>query len=113
MKKIKQLFKKQQKAFTLLEMAIVMLIVGLLMLIVLPNLSNAREDASNRQAGAMVSVVQTQVDLYVDHETAQGNATPTVTFKLLEDDGYLTKSQVKRATEVGIKINGKNVVEKS
>ncbi|WP_243115731.1 competence type IV pilus major pilin ComGC [Periweissella cryptocerci] len=96
-----------------IEMAIVMLIVGLLMLIVLPNLSNAREDANTRQAGAMVSVVQTQVDLFVDHETAQGNTMPTVTYKMLEDKGYLTKTQVKRAAEVGIKINEKNVVEKS
>ncbi|OIK85674.1 competence protein ComGC, partial [Oenococcus oeni] len=67
MKKIRNVFKRiknKKQSFTLIEMAIVLFIISLLMLLILPNLNNQRKKAENTQAEAMVSVIQTQVDLY-------------------------------------------------
>ncbi|OIK62191.1 competence protein ComGC, partial [Oenococcus oeni] len=67
MKKIRNVFKRiknKKQSFTLIEIAIVLFIISLLMLLILPNLNNQRKKAENTQAEAMVSVIQTQVDLY-------------------------------------------------
>ncbi|MFT8328182.1 MAG: competence type IV pilus major pilin ComGC [Oenococcus oeni] len=107
MKKIRSVFKRiknKKQSFTLIEMAIVLFIISLLMLLILPNLNNQRKKAENTQAEAMVSVIQTQVDLYEND-----NDDKNVTYSELLSKKYLTEKQIKKAQEFGIKINGSNV----
>ncbi|AZZ61507.1 competence protein ComGC [Oenococcus sp. UCMA 16435] len=107
MKKIKnrlKQLKRRKQSFTLIEMAIVLFIISLLMLLILPNLNSQRKKAENTQAEAMVSVVQTQVDLYEND-----NDDENVSYSDLLSKKYLTEKQIKKAQEFGIKINGSNV----
>lgn len=98
-------FKQYRKAFTLLEMSVVLFIISLLILIVLPNLTQQRKHANRVHGRAMVSVVQTQVDSY-ENETGTSN----VSLEELRSHDYLTTAQVKQAHKDGIEIvNGKVV----
>ncbi|WP_137597500.1 competence type IV pilus major pilin ComGC [Paucilactobacillus kaifaensis] len=102
MKKIKNSIKsKQRKGFTLLEMSVVLFIISLLVLIILPNLAAQRKHASGVHRNAMVSVVQTQIDLY-ENETDDNK----VDFETLQQKDYLTKDQVAKAQREHIKIVG-------
>ena len=57
-----KILKKKQSGFTLLEMSIVLFIISLLVLIMLPNLSQQRKHANSILGKAMTSVIQTQID---------------------------------------------------
>lgn len=104
---MKKLMKQQRRAFTLIEMAVVLFIISLLILIILPNLSKQRHHASAVHGDAMVNVVQTQVDLY---ENEHNSVLPT--FAVLERDKYLSSKQVKQARQEGIVIDGTEVHHK-
>lgn len=97
--------KKKQSAFTLLEMTIVLFIISLLVLIILPNLSQQRKRANSVHGKAMVSVVQTQIDAYEnEHDT------DNVSFEELKNSNYLTANQVQQAQrEKIVIIDGKAV----
>jgi competence protein ComGC len=96
---------KKRSGFTLLEMSIVLFIISLLVLIMLPNLSQQRKHANNIHGKAMVSVIQTQVDAY-ENEFGTAN----VTLEELKNNNYLTASQVQRARQEKISIvDGKAV----
>ena len=103
---MKKLLLKKHSGFTLLEMSIVLFIVSLLVLIILPNLSSQRKHASGVHRSAMVSVVQTQIDLY-QNESGDGK----VTFEALEKNDYLTKQQVDKAQKEHIVIEGDKAIE--
>lgn len=94
---------KRSKGFTLLEMTVVMIIIGLLLLLIIPNVGAIRKHADNKQAEAMVELVQTQVNLYIA-ENGEGQ----VGFDDLK--GYLTKDQIARAQKVKIEIGADNNV---
>ncbi|WP_414690078.1 hypothetical protein [Oenococcus oeni] len=94
----------QPLSFAIVGIGIVLFIISLLMLLILPNLNNQRKKAENTQAEAMVSVIQTQVDLYEND-----NDDKNVTYSELLSKKYLTEKQIKKAQEFGIKINGSNV----
>lgn len=97
---------KKTKAFTLLEMTVVMIIIGLLLLLIIPNVSAIREQANNRQAAAMVELVQTQVNLYI----AEHGEENSITFDTLKTGKYLSEEQIIRAQKAKINIGDKNVV---
>ncbi|KRK97259.1 hypothetical protein FD04_GL002121 [Secundilactobacillus odoratitofui DSM 19909 = JCM 15043] len=95
---------KFKKAFTLLEMTIVLFIIGLLILIIAPNISSQKKHANGVHTGAMTTVIQTQLDTYLEtthHKTAS--------LSELQQAGYLTSRQVKIAQQEGISIDGQQV----
>lgn len=95
--------KARRRAFTLLEMAIVLFIISLLVLIVLPNLSTQREHATKIHENAMTNVVQTQLDLY-ENDTGQR----AQSIDQLVENQYLTATQAQKATSEHIKVvNGR------
>lgn len=98
---------KRAKAFTLLEMAVVMIIIGLLLLLMIPNIQSVRQNADNRQANAMVEMVQTQVNLYMAE-----NPEVKVTIEGLKTANYLTEDQVKRAKKAKVEISDKGEVSR-
>ena len=79
--------KTKMKAFTLVEMAIVIFIISLLILIIIPNVAKQRSNAENVNTQALQAELDTQAQLYADEKgTAMENVAPTD----LEKAGYLT-----------------------
>lgn len=77
------------KAFTLLEMLIVLLVISVLMLLFIPNLSKQKDEITQKGNAAVVKVVESQAELY---ELNKGKY-PTLGELLAEKD--INEKQVK------------------
>ena len=60
---MKKLLKKK-KAFTLIELLICLFIIGLMMLLIIPNIAKQREEAQKKADDAIVKVIKNQQELY-------------------------------------------------
>lgn len=100
MKKKKQL---NQDGFTLIEMVMVLFIISVLMLLIVPNVVKQKDSIDAQGTEALVTVIQTQVELY---ELDGGEE--AVSLDALQKEGYLSTKQVKQASAKSISItNGK------
>lgn len=96
--------KTKMKAFTLVEMAIVIFIISLLILIIIPNVAKQRSNAENVNTQALQAELDTQAQLYADEKgTAMENVAPTD----LEKAGYLTAKQVAAIEKHHLKVEKK------
>ncbi|QGW99919.1 competence type IV pilus major pilin ComGC [Streptococcus ruminicola] len=94
MKKIwKKLRKKSVEAFTLVEMLIVLLIIGVLMLLFVPNLSKQKDVVHEKGDAAVVKVVESQKELY---EVKTGKE---ATIKDLVKEGFISQEQAQTYNE--------------
>lgn len=91
---------KSTKAFTLLEMAIVLFIISALLLIIIPNIGRHRESASDTGNEALQTVIDTQADLYELSENTRPDSLQT-----LHNGGYLTDDQLQKAQEANLTIS--------
>lgn len=98
---LKTLMGRRRKGFTLIEVVTTIFIIGLLILLVLPNINRIRDFADKKQSEAMIQTVQTQIDLY---QADSGDK--DVTLEELKGGKYLSDKQEKRLTDLGIKIDG-------
>ena len=97
--------KTKMKAFTLVEMAIVIFIISLLILIIIPNVAKQRSNAENVNTQALQAELDTQAQLYADEKgTAMENVAPTD----LEKAGYLTAKQVAAIEKHHLKVEQKD-----
>ena len=83
--------KKTRKGFTLVEMMIVVLIIGILISIALPNFMRARENARTRACAANMKQIQAAIETWALETKAAAN-TPTSSFPTpaqLVAEGYL------------------------
>ena len=65
MKKMMTFLKKAEvKAFTLVEMLVVLLIISVLLLLFVPNLTKQKEAVNDKGKAAVVKVVESQAELY-------------------------------------------------
>ncbi|MBU5279579.1 prepilin-type N-terminal cleavage/methylation domain-containing protein [Ligilactobacillus animalis] len=97
--------KTKMKAFTLVEMAIVIFIISLLILIIIPNVAKQRFNAENVNTQALQAELDTQAQLYADEKgTAMENVAPTD----LEKAGYLTAKQVAAIEKHHLKVEKKD-----
>lgn len=97
--------KTKMKAFTLVEMAIVIFIISLLILIIIPNVAKQRSNAENVNTQALQAELDTQAQLYADEKgTAMENVAPTD----LEKAGYLTAKQVTAIEKHHLKVEKKD-----
>lgn len=55
---------RNEKAFTLVEMLIVLMIITVLILLIIPNLANRSTDVHDKGCEALVGLVQGQVSAY-------------------------------------------------
>lgn len=79
---------KEENGFTLVEMAIVILIIAALLLIIIPNISGVTKNVDKTTGEAIENTIETQKVLYeVEH-----NSKPTIDD--LKEEGYITESQV-------------------
>ena len=86
MKKLKTL---KVKAFTLVEMLVVLLIISVLMLLFVPNLTKQKDAVSDTGNAAVVMVVESQAELY-----ELKNVNEKATLGKLVADGRITDKQV-------------------
>lgn len=96
--------KNRRSAFTLIEVVTTIFIIGLLMMLVLPNMNRIREFAQQKQRDALVHTLQTQVDLFRGEFPKQ-----TVSLPELKNKGYLTAEQLKQFEEQRVKLVGGRV----
>ncbi|HFI0695095.1 TPA: competence type IV pilus major pilin ComGC [Streptococcus suis] len=84
---MKKLMKLKNKAFTLVEMLVVLLIVSVLLLLFVPNLSKQKEAVKESGGAAVVKVVESQMELYeLEHDKE-------ATVADLQAAGYITEKQ--------------------
>ena len=84
-----------RKGFTLLEMLIVLIIVGLLMAIIIPNVSGQKERIETQATENIAEIVETQVNTYQLVEKSDDT-----TLTLLVSEGYLTQKQADAAVRL-------------
>ena len=98
---MKKLLKKK-KGFTLIELLICLFIIGLMMLLIIPNIAKQREEAQKKSDAAIVKVIENQQELYL-LENKDATAKPDAT--VLKDKGYITQEQLDSYNKA--KANGK------
>ena len=85
---MKKLLKKK-KGFTLIELLICLFIIGLMMLLIIPNIAKQREEAQKKSDAAIVKVIKNQQELYkLDNKP---DAEPTLDD--LKTGKYITQEQ--------------------
>lgn len=80
---------KNEKAFTLIEMLIVLLIISILILLIVPNLTNKSKHINNKGCNALVQLVQSQVIAYELDKGQLPNSLNT-----LVEENYLKSEQL-------------------
>lgn len=86
---MKKLLKKK-KGFTLIELLICLFIIGLMMLLIIPNIANQRKEAQKKSDAAIVKVIENQQELYQLDKNVKDK--PDVS--TLKKDGYITQEQL-------------------
>ena len=82
--------KTKKKGFTLIELLVCLFIIGLMMLLIIPNIAQQRKTAQDQADKAIIKVIETQQQAYmIDLKT---NDIPTV--EQLKAKGYINDSQV-------------------
>ena len=98
MKKLKTC---QVKAFTLIEMLVVLLIISVLLLLFVPNLTKQKDSVKETGNAAVVKVVESQAELYeLNHTNDQA------TLAKLIADGNITKKQAESYRAYYVKNSG-------
>lgn len=86
------MFKKithKKKAFTLIELLVCLFIIGLMMLLIIPNVAKQRSVAQQKADAAIVKVVKSQQQLYM----LDKNTTEKPDEDTLLKEKYLTQEQ--------------------
>lgn len=78
---------RNKRAFTLIEMLIVLIIVALLMAIIIPNVAGQRNRIENQAKENIAEIIETQVNTYKLVEKDE----PTLSS--LVKEGYITQKQ--------------------
>lgn len=88
---MKMKMKTKKKGFTLIELLVCLFIIGLMMLLIIPNIAKQRETAQKQSDEAIVKVIETQQQAYMlDNKT---NDVPDP--QKLMDSHYITADQKK------------------
>lgn len=75
---------KNERAFTLIEMMIVLLIISILLLVTIPNVTKNNTVAQNKGCEALVNLIEAQVQAYeIEHEKKPDN------LEVLREEGYI------------------------
>ena len=100
--------KAKVKAFTLVEMLVVLLIINVLLLLFVPNLTKQKEAVNDKGKAAVVKVVESQAELY------SLNKNEEATLSKLQTDDRITEEQAKAYNEYYTKkwrANHKSMIE--
>ena len=103
-KLIMKLKEAKTKAFTLVEMLIVLLIISVLLLLFVPNLTKQKDAVNDKGKAAVVKVVESQAELYSLDKNEEAS------LNKLEADGRITAEQAKAYKEYHVKQNNAQTV---
>ncbi|MHA6250982.1 competence type IV pilus major pilin ComGC [Oceanobacillus sp. CAU 1775] len=98
---------KNEKGFTLVEMLVVMLIITVLLLIIIPNISDQSKAVNDKGCNALIAMVQAQADAFYFEEGA-----PPTSIEQLENKGFITNEQTKCNDKTQLSIS-KGIVQKN
>lgn len=98
---------KNEKAFTLIEMLVVLLIISVLIILIVPNLSTSSKGIDDKGCEALITVAQTQVNLFY----LEKRRYPTDLNEMVRGN-YLTEEQTKCSNNVVFVIDGEGNVRK-
>lgn len=85
---------KNESGFTLLEMSIVIMIIAALLLLIIPNVSTVNETTDKTTSKAVVSTVETQIELY-KMENPSTELSGDALLEELKNEKWITEKQVK------------------
>ncbi|MDL4841558.1 competence type IV pilus major pilin ComGC [Aquibacillus rhizosphaerae] len=85
---------ENEKAFTLIEMLIVLTIISTLLILLIPNLADKNEQVQNKGCDALVQMAENQLQSY---KIDNGSAPQSVT--ILISEGYLKKDTCANGTK--------------
>ena len=74
-----------KRGFTLIEILIVVVILGILAAIIVPQFTDAAQDANESSARSQLQTIRSQIELH----RVQENGTAPLTLQELADDGYI------------------------
>ncbi|MGY3724424.1 competence protein ComGC [Granulicatella balaenopterae] len=89
----------KKRGFTLVEMLVVLFVIGLLTLLLIPNLSSQREKAIEKTDSAIIRVVEDQYQLYLLNEGGTDSGNVSEVLGDMESKDYITTDQSKAYTE--------------
>ena len=84
---------KNESGFTLLEMSIVIMIIAALLLLIIPNVSTVNETTDKTTSKAVVSTVETQIELY-KMENPSTELSGDALLEELKNEKWITQKQV-------------------
>lgn len=87
---------KRLKAFTLVEVLVVLLIICVLVILFVPNVGKQKELADKKSNEAVVALVNNQIEIYEMEFPAEKNTSLTIKLGKMESLGYITKEQRER-----------------
>ena len=96
---------KNENAFTLIEMLIVLMVITVLILLFVPNLTNQSKAVHDKGCDALVQTVQAQVHAY----QLDTGSLPT-SLNALKDAGYITENQLTCENEKALSLDSSGVV---
>ena len=82
--------KTKKKGFTLIELLVCLFIIGLMMLLIIPNIAQQRKTAQEKADEAIVNVVKTQQQSYM----LQNNTKEVPTVEELLNKKYIDQKQL-------------------
>ena len=88
--KMKELNKK---GFTLVELLVVIVILGIIMSIAIPSITSSIERSKDKQKTQIINLIVSAGELYVDRH--KNTVTPPITLNQLIEDGLITKEEMK------------------
>ena len=92
--------KTKKKGFTLIELLVCLFIIGLMMLLIIPNIAQQRKTAQEKSDAAIVKVIETQQQSYM----LQNNTKEVPTVDVLLNAEYINKEQADAYKKVDPKL---------
>ena len=86
---------KNKKFFKLIELLICLFIIGLMMLLIIPNIADQRQKAQEKSNAAIVKVIENQKELYKLDKKADKEPS----LQQLKEGKYITQEQVDAYTK--------------
>lgn len=94
-KYLKQLKTSDRRGFTLLEMVIVLFVIAVLLLLIIPNIAQQRDNIRSQGDEALLTTYETQSSLFLTNEGREANG-----IQELVETGYLSQEQADRLNEI-------------
>ena len=84
-----------KKGFTLVELLVVIVILGVIMSIAIPSITSSIERSKDKQKTQIIKLIESAGELYVDKHKNTVQQGKSITLDDLIEDGLITKEEMK------------------